>query len=81
MAKEFEGKKEISAGRAKETKIKALEMTVEEPTENEFQEQLIEEFCKSQQIFGRNWCTIENSLKQTYGEAIGQISRTYNLMP
>ena len=56
-------------------------MTVEEPTENEFQEQLIEEFCKSQQIFGRNWCTLENSLKQNYGEAIGQISRTYNLMP
>lgn len=74
-------KEEVPSGRAKEAKIEALEMTVEEPTENEFQEQLIEEFCKSQQIFGRNWCTLENALKQNYGEAIGQISRTYNLMP
>ena len=74
-------KEEIPLGRAKEAKIEALEMTVEEPTENGFQEQLIEEFCKSQQIFGRNWCTIKNTLKQTYGEAIEQISRTYNLMP
>ena len=42
-------KEEIPSGRAKEAKIEALEMTVEEPTENGFQEQLIEEFCKSQQ--------------------------------
>lgn len=46
-------KEEIPSGRAKEAKIEALEMTVEEPTENGFQEQLIEEFCKSQQIFGQ----------------------------
>ena len=31
-------KEEVPSGRAKEAKIEALEMTVEEPTENEFQE-------------------------------------------
>ena len=81
MAKEFEGKKEISAGRAKETKIKALEMTVEERTENVFPGTADRESLKSQQIFGRDWCTIENTLKQTYGDAIQQNNRTYNLMP
>ena len=43
-------KKEISAGRAKETKIKALEMTVEESTENVFPGTVDRESLKSQKI-------------------------------
>ena len=81
MAKEFEGKKEISAGRAKETKIKALEMTVEGGTENVFPGTADRESLKSQQILGRDWCTIENTLKETYGDAIEQNNRTNSLMP
>ena len=51
-------------------------MTVEESPGTADRESL-----KSQQIFGRDWCTIENTLKQTYGDAIQQKNRTYNLMP
>ena len=55
-------------------------MTVEESTENVFPGTVDRESLKSQQIFGRDWCTIENTLKQTYGDAIEKNNRTYNLM-